>query len=321
MGTIYGIRNEVNHKWYIGKCSGDAEERKKRHFSGYGSQEVKEAIVECGVENFTFHIIHDGVIPELLNNYEITTIAKYNAVFPNGYNQTFGGDGCNASDETSRKISKAVSKTFAESPEIWREAQKRATEVAAKHNTGREYSESHRKNISKALTGKKLNRPAHNRSALWDNVDEVIRLYTEEKLSCMSIAAKYGVSSSAAHNLLKSNGVKLFRNRRSVRREIWNHQDEVVRLYTVEFKTMADIANIFDVTGGTVKRVLVSNKVEIRKTRPRRNPYYISAHKFFFSLSSDMPLREKRCLLHQQIADVHKGTLNKWVRRWLSEPN
>ena len=105
MGCIYGIRNEVNHKWYIGKCSGDAEKtRKHDHFRGYGNKPLYSAIKKYGAEKFSFHFLLDGVLPEFLNMYEIEYIAKYNSVAPNGYNLTLGGEGVKASDETRRKI-------------------------------------------------------------------------------------------------------------------------------------------------------------------------------------------------------------------------
>ena len=45
--------------------------------------------------------------------------------------------------------------------------------------------------------------------------------------------------------------------------DIWNHQDEVVRLYTVEFKSAGEIADIFRVCGHTVMNILKFNNVKI----------------------------------------------------------
>ena len=114
MGCIYGIRNEVNHKWYIGQCINDVQKtRKKAHFNGHGSPLLSNDIKDYGTENFTFHIIHDGIIPELLDSYEIEAIAKYNSIDPNGYNISRGGSatrgmsGKKHTAETRRKMSEA----------------------------------------------------------------------------------------------------------------------------------------------------------------------------------------------------------------------
>ena len=50
-------------------------------------------------KNFTWDILHEGIIPELLDIYEIEAIAEFNTVTPNGYNLTFGGEGGTPSEE------------------------------------------------------------------------------------------------------------------------------------------------------------------------------------------------------------------------------
>ena len=50
----------------------------------------------------------------------------------------------------------------------------------------------------------------------------------------------------------------------------------------------------------------------------RRLPEYASIHAFFLSLSSDMPLEEKRKLLYTKFPNVNKSVIWKWVRKWSS---
>ena len=100
MGSIYGIRNEINLKWYIGKCDRDIDKRRQDHFTGHGSKLVKQAVDKYGAENFSFHILLDCILPDFLDSYEIEYIAKYNSVAPNGYNLTRGGEGGIPSAET-----------------------------------------------------------------------------------------------------------------------------------------------------------------------------------------------------------------------------
>ena len=109
MGSIYLIRNNVNGKSYVGKTVRDAEKtRIYMHLNGYGGAKLlARAIKKYGKENFSWEIIHDGILPNLLDSLEIETIEKYNTMSPNGYNLTTGGEGAIPSPETRRKISEA----------------------------------------------------------------------------------------------------------------------------------------------------------------------------------------------------------------------
>ena len=114
-------------------------------------------------------------------------------------------------------------------------------EKLRKASTGRTHSRETLQKMSDAAKG----RTAWNRSAVWDNAEEIIRLYTVEKLTCNAIAKMYGVSSTPIQNVLRSNGVKLSRSRKPARCDIWNRQSEVVSLYTQEFKSTKEIADMF----------------------------------------------------------------------------
>ena len=108
MGSIYKITNTVNGKAYIGQTRHDAEKTRIRdHFAGNGSQLVKQAIEKYGKDAFTFEILHDGIIPEFLDDLEREYIEKYNTIVPHGYNLRTGGRGGACSEETQRKISEA----------------------------------------------------------------------------------------------------------------------------------------------------------------------------------------------------------------------
>ena len=48
----------------------------------------------------------------------------------------------------------------------------------------------------------------------------------------------------------------------------------------------------------------------------KRLPEYMPAHKFYFSLPPDIPLKEKRKLLYTTFPHVKKRTIYKWVRKW-----
>ena len=107
MGSIYKITNTVNGKSYIGQTIRDAEKtRIPVHLNGHGNVSIKQAIEKYGKDAFTYEILHDGIIPELLDALESEAIKKFNTVFPHGYNLTTGGGGTH-SEETRQKISNA----------------------------------------------------------------------------------------------------------------------------------------------------------------------------------------------------------------------
>ena len=160
MGCIYMWTNKVNNKRYIGKCHDDVNKRKRMHLLGHGNKLLKRAFDKYGVENFTFEILHDGILDEFLNDYEIAAIKKYNTntCRPNGhgYNLTDGGEGIigfnrpPVSEETRQKMSEAhKGKTHSE------ETRKKLSEVRKGKKHGPP-SEKTRLKISEAQKGKKI---------------------------------------------------------------------------------------------------------------------------------------------------------------------
>ena len=154
MGCIYLIRNTINGKCYIGQTVHDAvKQRIPKHLNGHGNSIVKRAVAKYGKDAFTFQILHDGIIPELLNSFEIEAIQRHNTVKPNGYNIANGGNSKGKhTAETRRKISNSAKgrKHTPESRRKMSESSKGST-----HNKGRKHTPEHRSKISDANKGKK----------------------------------------------------------------------------------------------------------------------------------------------------------------------
>lgn len=91
MGYIYGIRNKINNKWYIGQSKRYPICRWKQHIAGYHDMIISRAIAKYGAEQFDFLILEE-VNDELLDEKEIYYIDKYES-YLNGYNGTRGGHG------------------------------------------------------------------------------------------------------------------------------------------------------------------------------------------------------------------------------------
>ena len=63
----------------------------------------------------------------------------------------------------------------------------------------------------------------------------------------------------------------------------------------------------------------LSAETKRKISKAQETPERTAAHNLFFSLPSEMDLKEKRRLLHQKITGVHKYTINRWIRKWTKD--
>ena len=64
------------------------------------------------------------------------------------------------------------------------------------------------------------------------------------------------------------------------------------------------------------KIISEEHRRKLSEVNKLRLPEYVPAQTFFLSLPPDMPLREKRKLLHTKFPNVTKDRIGKWVRKW-----
>ena len=106
---IYKITNKINGKSYIGQAS-DPYNRWAKHLSRAknGSQmfAIHHAMKKYGVENFDFDVI-DETTKEKVDDLEKHYIREYNS-YEDGYNLTEGGMVSVITEETKKKMSKAL---------------------------------------------------------------------------------------------------------------------------------------------------------------------------------------------------------------------
>lgn len=107
---IYGHKNKLNSKWYIGQTC-QQPYRRWRDGKGYttcnkskGCRKFANAIKKYGWDNFE-HIILETTTEEFVDEREIYYINKYNSI-ENGYNLRTGGNHHLASQETKELFSK-----------------------------------------------------------------------------------------------------------------------------------------------------------------------------------------------------------------------
>jgi group I intron endonuclease len=102
---IYGLRNKVNGKWYVGQ-SINVEERWKdyKRLKCKKQRKLYAALLKYGYDNFETVLIENCEKDyNALNARETYWIQEYNSV-NEGYNITFGGGNRKLTDETKRKI-------------------------------------------------------------------------------------------------------------------------------------------------------------------------------------------------------------------------
>lgn len=106
-GYIYVWTNKINGKQYVGQVvSHRLDIREQRHLHDTDTV-FDKAIHKYGEENFERKLIDVANSREELDEKEILWIKEY-GTFGNGYNCTSGGKSCIVSEETKRKVSKAV---------------------------------------------------------------------------------------------------------------------------------------------------------------------------------------------------------------------
>lgn len=282
MGSIYKITCVPSGKAYIGKTSNDAHKTRIRdHLSGHGNQLLKKSVNKYGVDAFIIEILHDGIIPELLDSYEIEAIAKHKTVVPCGYNLTYGGDGMvKPSDETRRKMSESKKGEKhhnygkKRSPETCRRMSE-ARKGEKHHFYGRKLSDEHRKKISESNKGE--NNP------------------------------NYGKEFSVEYRRKMSESRKGKKHTAETRRKMSEaHKGEKSHLYG---KRQSD---------ETRRKISESKKGKTPSNYGKRLSCYPSVKKLFFSLPADMPLKEKRKRLYETFPEMSRYTIRYWVRKeWI----
>jgi hypothetical protein len=93
---IYGYKNIINSKWYIGKSETKNKKRRHSEHVKHVKNNVKtqfyDAVRKYRWDNFERHILIECNTREILNQKEKEFIMFYNS-YKKGYNATLGGDG------------------------------------------------------------------------------------------------------------------------------------------------------------------------------------------------------------------------------------
>jgi group I intron endonuclease len=287
-GVIYLIRNTINNKCYIGKTI-HLKRRIYEHFMGHseGCKLLSRSIKKYGKENFSVEILHEGIIPELLNEFEIQAIRKYNTKAPHGYNLNEGGmGGVNPSEETRQRMSEAA---------IAREAKKYAD--------GYIVSEETRQKLRKASTG---------------------RYYSPETRQLMSEKAKEREAKKRAEGYKVSE--ETLRKKSENAQRMWNERRPPKHLAKEFYFSLPDTLSLSEKRKLLLEEFsYLTHETNIHrwvrewsgiKSEPAKHPKHYDVKNYFFSLPSEMNLIAKRELCYAKFPDVLKSTIGRWIQKW-----
>ena len=149
---IYGVRNKINNKWYIGQTVRTLALRKSQHICSTSRCPVlKNAFDKYGLENFEWVELATASTLEELNQLEIEYINRYNSIAPNGYNVQTGGNNSKHSEETKQKIGAWRKGRFKGVPLSEEHRQKISAGLKGKSKgKGRIFSEEHKRKIAES---------------------------------------------------------------------------------------------------------------------------------------------------------------------------
>lgn len=198
---IYGHKNKINGKWYIGQTC-QQPNRRWRCGDGYkpsgnnkGCCKFYRAIKKYGWENFEHFILEETTV-EYIDKLEVEYIKKYNSV-NNGYNLTYGGWAFHkASRELKNKLSK--SRIGANNGFYGKKHSIESREKMSKSQKEYYKNIENREKLSKAHKGKTLSKETR------DKISLACRGINSKKVICVETQKIYNSITEAG----KSVGIK-----------------------------------------------------------------------------------------------------------------
>lgn len=301
MGSIYKITNKKNGKAYIGKTTRDGKTRIQEHLkaTSKSSTLLARAVRKHGEENFTWEILHDGIIPELLDSYEIEAIKIHNTLSPTGYNLTEGGTGGIPAKEVCQKMSESRKGQSAWNKGISpSEETKKKISVAMQGENNHFYGKNHTKEakekMSIAHTGKIISKESRDRMSESQKKRPPRTAETCEKLSRSLQGRKFSKEHCENISIAK-------RGQPSTGMLGKKHKPESIEQISIAKKGKS---------WGN-HRPESCEKISKALQTPERK----STHKLYLSLPPALNLKEKRARL-RELTGYSVQKIWRWVKAW-----
>ena len=317
---IYMITCKITCKSYIGKTIGKIRQRVMYHLNGNtpGCVALHSAIKKYGKENFTWEVLHENVIPELLSMFEMEAINTYNTLSPNGYNLTAGGETGFQSEET---IQKRTETLRANPPMLGRKHSEKSKQQMSISRTGSKRPPETRKKMSNAAMGHPTSTETRQKISKANTLPQRNNVHKmclslppemplREKTEILSTkfpdvkrkTINYWLSEWDPHKTRSglnesmrkryfslSTSLTLVEKRKIIHKEFFGHRhQDVINRWIRVWESDVDYAI----------------------------PPKEKAYELFLSLPADMDIKEKRKCLYKKFSSVKKTTIDLWVRKW-----
>lgn len=251
---IYGIRNKINDKVYVGQ-TGERFLRRYWHHqwklrdNSHDNMYLQNAWNKYGEDNFEYVVLESVEDSSLLDELEIKYIDYYKKNNLS-YNMLLGGGGRRGfrmSDNTKKLIA----------------------EKNRQHMLGTKHSEETKKKMSEARTGKRVNK---NTDILNEDIVKNIKLLLIGGKSASEISKELEIDYKLINNLISNNTWKTvvvdgwdeYRNsRKTYKRLSKNDHKEIYRLHFEEGYTEVQLSEMYNRTIDMIKLILKddSNKL------------------------------------------------------------
>lgn len=246
---IYKSTNLINNKIYIGKTINRLEIRIKEHRI-YSNKDTDiffyKAIRKYGFENFKWEIIENCISnKDELAAREIYWIRYYNSN-KIGYNMTLGGEGGDTLSNHPNKVE--IFKRIVYKNTGLKRSVLTKNKMSRIHK-GKVITQEHRDSISKKLKGK--TRTPFTKEHR-DNISKSKIGYKHSDDFKNNRSKKYIGAGNPNYNKLDNNII-----------------DKIIKLYTLDKKTITDISNITNIFHKKIRKTLVENNIEICKKNKR----------------------------------------------------
>ena len=251
---IYGIRNKINDKVYVGQ-TGERFLRRYWHHqwklrdNSHDNMYLQNAWNKYGEDNFEYVVLESVEDSSLLDELEIKYIDYYKKNNLS-YNMLLGGGG-----RRGFRMSENTKKLIAEKNR--------------QHMLGTKHSEETKKKMSEARTGKRVNK---NTDILNEDIVKNIKLLLIGGKSASEISKELEIDYKLINNLISNNTWKTvvvdgwdeYRNsRKTYKRLSKNDHKEIYRLHFEEGYTEVQLSEMYNRTIDMIKLILKddSNKL------------------------------------------------------------
>jgi group I intron endonuclease len=177
---VYLITNTIDGKRYVGQTTTSLQERFRLHKILNSCPYLHSALKKHGAENFIIEAICEPPSIELMDEIEMEYIKRYCTLVPNGYNLTAGGSAPRHNEATRKKM--------------------RLSHLGLKN------TEKARRNISKALKGRKHS--VEHVSQRWkitlDQANKIRALYSTNQYSQDQLSEMFSINQQSVSNIVRN---------------------------------------------------------------------------------------------------------------------